>query len=233
MERILNNPVILKKLAKGLGQMSTALRTFEKVCGLLMVQSEQKVPISQPNPDPEQKSEQLGPIYDSDETKCALGEARSEPPHWYNELETWLFSKDCRWGPEHSLHVAKFCLGKRYRADKLGNCWTYDGPCEGLEPAPLSISKREHWRKTSMTTLRELHNNYSDEIENSKDFLMHCKKQKTKIWKSVRGSRQRRFNNVLKAKPINLKAFIKIAKENHCTMSPLRGRKKKVKTISQ
>ena len=220
MERILSDPIILRKLEKGFAQMSTALRTFSKVCGLLVVESEQKVPISR---ETGEESEQKVPI---------SSEAESEPGPavlWYNELETWLFSKDCRWGPEHALYVAKFCIGKRYRADNLGGCWRYDGPCEGLEPAPLSISKREHWGKTSMNTLHELHNNYSDEIENTKEFVMHCKKNKTVQWKAARVSRKRRLHNVLKAKPISLKAFIKIAKENHCDMPPLRGRKKYTK----
>ena len=39
MERILNSPEILEKVEKGLAQLSTALRTFSKACGLLLVES--------------------------------------------------------------------------------------------------------------------------------------------------------------------------------------------------
>ena len=264
MERILNSPEILQKLQKGFGQLSTALRTFSKVCGLLMVQSEPTVPISsQPKSksDPENFSASEGTCVccgyttdhrstwnkhiasqkhklrlqlakkdqqassDSDETESS---SSSEPPplQWDKELQNWMFSKESRWGPDHALNVAHFCVGKRYRSDHLKNFWRFEGECLGIEPAPLSITKPENWRKTSMTTITTLHSTYIDEMENAKEYLIYCKNKENELWKSVRGSRQRRIHNVIKAKPVSLKTFIKLMKENHCEMPPLRGRKK-------
>ena len=221
MERILNDPIILKKLEKGLEQMSTALRTFSKVCGLLMVESELLLPTSQSGePAPVDEKDQPASS-DSDETS-----SESQPPlQWDKELQSWMF-KESHWGPEHALHVAQFCIGKRYRSDHLKNFWRFTGAYEGLEPGPLSITKPENWRKTSMTTITTLHSTYADEMENAKEYLIYCKNKENELWKSVRGSRQRRIHNVLKATPVSLKTFIKLMKENHCEMPPLRGRKK-------
>ena len=84
-----------------------------------------------------------------------------------------------------------------------------------------------------MATITKLHSNYVDELENSKEYILHSKNKENELWKSVRGSRQRRIHNVLKAKPISLKAFIKVMKETHCELPPLRGRKKGLKVISK
>ena len=246
--------------------MSTALRTFSKVCGLLMVESELLLPTSQsdePAPVDEKwakggkaceccgystdhksswnkhiasethklrlqlaKKDQQASS-DSDESMVSLIVTPSEPPlQWDKELQNWMFSKECRWGPEHALHAARFCVGQRYRSDHLKNFWRFEGECLGIEPAPLSITKPENWRKTSMSTITTLHSTYVDEMENAKEYLIYSKNQENELWKSVRGSRQRRIHNVLKAKPVSLKTFIKLMKENHCEMPPLRGRKK-------
>jgi len=77
-----------------------------------------------------------------------------------------------------------------------------------------------------MTTITTLHSTYADEMENAKEYIIHSKEKGNELWKSVRGSKQRRIHNVIKAKPVSLKTFIKLMKENHCEMPPLRGRKK-------
>jgi len=211
MQRILSNPEILAKLQKGLEQMSTSLRTLSKICGLLM----------QPGaefPDPTQSDQPASS--DSDESS-----SEPLPPalKWDKEITNWLFSKECRWGPKHAKHVAEYAIGKKWRADSLGHVWMYTGPSHGLEP--VQVENRQNWRKTTMCKLEELYDKYCDELENAKEYLIHNKAKDTGWWREVRCTRQRRLHNVIKAKPIRLKDFIKIMQELHCELAPLRGRK--------
>ena len=119
--------------------------------------------------------------------------------------------------------MAEYAIGKKWRADSLGHVWMYTGPCEGLEP--VQVENRQNWRKTTMCKLEELYDKYCDELENAKEYLIHNKARDTEWWREVRCTRQRRLHNVIKAKPIRLKDFIKIMQELHCELAPLRGRK--------
>jgi len=209
MEQLLNDPEILTKLEKGLAQMSTALRTFSKICGLLVVKSKNfsEIPQSRDKTSPDTS--------DSDES------FESEP-EWNTGITNWLFSKDCHWGPEHAKNVAKYAIGKNWRADSFKNVWRYVGPSNGL---PVETSNRTNWEKVSMATVQQLYDSYCNELENLKECLFHNKRKNTKLWRELRCSRQRRVNNVTSAKGISLKAFRKIMQENHSEMPPLRGRK--------
>ena len=99
----------------------------------------------------------------------------------------------------------------------------YTGPCEGLEP--VQVENRENWRKTTMSKVEQLYEQYCDELENTKEYLIHNKEKDTALWQEVRCTRQRRLHNVIKSKPISFKAFRKIMQDLHCELAPLRGRK--------
>ena len=74
MERILNNPEILQKLEKAFGQLSTALRTFSKVCGLLVVSTEKKGALLPILCESDVEKGALLPISDSDEPTSVCSE---------------------------------------------------------------------------------------------------------------------------------------------------------------
>ena len=215
MERILNDPVIMAKLSKGLGQMSTCLRTFSKICDLLVVKSRESNEISQ-------SRDVLSQPIENDSDSSEPEEVHLE---WNTETKKWLFSKESRWGPTHGKDLAKFAIGKKWRADSCKHFWRFVGPYHQLNPTPVQISNRENWRKVSENKVELLYQTYCNELENLKEILFNNKRKNTKLWRDLRCSKQRRVNNVINAKEISLKAFQKIMRDNHCDMPPLRGKK--------
>ena len=206
MDRIVRDPEILEKMEKALAQLSTAFRTLSKVFSLLLVEKGAKLPIS------EKKGVKV-PIPEEDE---------SVAPIWQDKVHDWLLSKRCRWGPKHGTHLAEFIIGRRWRGDLLKNFWMYDGPRTALDPGLISVGERAYWRKVPESHVRRLFEEYSEEIETSKEVLLHAVSSQDARWESLHGCRRGRIDNVLKSTPIPYNDFTRIMKEKHCEFPPLR-----------
>ena len=212
MDRIVRDPEILEKMEKALAQLSTAFRTLSKVFSLLMVEKGEKLPIS------EKKGVKV-PNEDDEETPL---QNVPDPPEWQEKVQDWLFSRRCRWGPQHGKHLAEFIIGRRWRGDLLKNFWKYTGPRTLLDPGLISVGERAYWQKVPESQVKALFEEYIEEIETSKEVILHAVSTQDTRWESLHGCRRGRLDNVLKSRPIPYNEFTRIMKEKHCEFPPLR-----------
>ena len=222
MEKILSDANIMTKLEKGLGQMSTALRTFSKVCGLIAEKG-------RTSPDSQSSS---GSVSEKGRTSPDLENPEENPEpdvSWEGQVTDWVLSAKCRWGQDHGFQFGKFVIGKKWRADNLRNHWVYVGPREGLVPSKKDRDTRTNWRPCSEPSIQTLYNKYVEYLEDSKVEIHELRKFHPKEWNAIRASKRRRVDNILNATPLSEREFLKIMKDNHKDFAALRGGKKTLK----
>ena len=212
----------LKKAIEACGEIARGFKKLKACLSEVLDGLGNKTPVSSQSPPVSEGEEPV--LRSSNSEKGILLPQPCEPTSLEVEEGTnWLFSSKCRWGPKHGTHLAEFVIGRRWRADIFKNYWKYVGPRVGLEPTEHQTDCKKNWRSCSERQIVDMYETYKMELENSKDALKNCREKKTKQWKALHGSRKGRVFNVIKSKPISMKAFVKIMRINHKEFSPLRG----------
>ena len=104
----------------------------------------------------------------------------------------------------------------------LKNFWKYTGPRTLLDPGLISVGERAYWQKVPESQVKALFEEYIEEIETSKEVILHAVSTQDPMWESLHGCRRGRLDNVLKSRPIPYNEFTRIMKEKHCEFPPLR-----------
>jgi len=127
------------------------------------------------------------------------------------QLVDWVFSKKCGWRMCHGKDVAEWLLDGKYRADRCGSTWKLIGP---------NPKHRSSWRKIPNSEVKTLYEMYTLTFDESKELVENA----THDWlERIRPSKAARNKNILKSTPICFKEFVKLMKEHHNKLPPLRG----------
>ena len=202
----------LETLAVGCGDIA---RGFKKLRSVFLLWSRKGVPGTK---NPRSQLRETPPssppteLFSDGETAC-----------WKDCIEEWLVSNRCPWGPRHNHHVAEFVLGKRWRGDNFKNIWEYVGPRIGLNPTYGNISEKKNWRTRSLRSFEGLFDEYVQHLYESSNWLKSNCAENTSLWKNIHRRKKARLDNVVNSKPITIKQFTRILKDNHKEFPKLRG----------
>ena len=116
------NPQVLKKLEKGLAQLSTGLRTLSKVCGLLSEVGDKKIPEV---PEPGQKVPEPGALVPN--SPFDLFKQDEGFQSRLRRVSFFLMMPHNRWGITPYDDVLKWLFRKKLRSDRFKNAWVHVG----------------------------------------------------------------------------------------------------------
>ena len=127
------------------------------------------------------------------------------------QLVQWIFSKKCGWRLCHGKDVAKWVQNEKYRADRCGSTWKLIGP---------NPEHRASWRKIPNSEVKTLYATYTDTLEESKELVENPQPG----WlERIRPSKAARHKNILNSTQMSEREFVKLMKELHNKLPPLRG----------
>ena len=204
-----------EKLADACGDLA---RGFKKLKAVFKNWNENATPVSPSNSIPSQIPST--PSSTPPSTPLHSLHAKS----WQDTHEEWLLSKKSRWGPTFATKFANFVIGQRWRCDNFKNVWEYIGPRTDLNPNKENIAEKRYWRIRPYTVIEELYESYVQALMCvSPDLVKQHREVDSDLWREIHRGKKARLHNVLNAKPLSRKQFIRIVKDNHKVFSPLRG----------
>jgi len=200
MEFIKVDDETLAKMEKCAAQFSTAFRTFSKLIVSLRKNGSES-------------SDYGGTMGETEDEKSECSEPSEDAPE--PDFKSWLFSKDCPWGPYHATDVADFLISN-YRGDRNKSFWKMRS---GDDP-----NNRKSWKKIAETSVVMLYSTYTDLLRQSKLFAAAEKVANSELWQSVHGCKKTRIFRLSGPlnRPISYTKFVKIMRDRHDSLPALR-----------
>jgi len=190
----------LAKIEKCAAQFSTAFRSFSKLIVSLRKNGSES-------------SDYGATMSETEDEKSECSEPSEDAPE--PDFKTWLFSRECPWGPYHATDVADFLIGN-YRGDRNKNFWKMRS---GEDP-----KNRKSWKKISMTSVVMLYSTYTDLLRQSKMFVAAEKVADSELWQNLHTSKKSRVFRLdgVRNRPISYKEFVDIMRNRHDGLPALR-----------
>lgn len=186
----------LARMEKCAAQLSTAFRTFSKLIVSLRKNGSE--------------SSDYGATMSDSAESDEPSEDAPEP-----DFKSWLFSKDCPWGPYHATDVADFLI-RNFRGDRNKSFWKMRS---GDDP-----KNRKSWKKIAETSVVKLYSTYADLLRESKKIAVAERFADSELWQKLHTSKKTRLFRLGGPlnRPISYKAFVDIMRNRHDSLPALR-----------